>query len=108
MKLFAFHGGRRPKDNTLPSMTEIVPQLSVEEIFRDYCRGVVHPSRPGMYDPDDVNDDNFEEVEEQEDFSELFDIPVDRNPIDIPPSAPDPVLEEPSKDEPGNESPADE
>lgn len=89
-------------------MTEIVPQLSVEEIFRDYCRGVVHPSRPGMYDPDHINDDNFEEVEEQEDFSELFDIPVDRNPIDTPAPAPAPAQVEPSNEEPSNEPSADE
>lgn len=91
MELFVFTGGRKPKDNTLPTMTEVVPQLSVEEIFRDYCRGVLHPSRQGMYDPDYIDDDNFDEVEPFDDLSEIFE-------PSVPEPAPAPGDEPPSTD----------
>lgn len=87
MELFTFTGGRKPKDNTLPTMTEVVPQLSVEEIFRDYCRGVLHPSRQGMYDPDYIDDDNFDEVEPFDDISEIYE-------PSIPEPAPAPIEED--------------
>lgn len=94
MNLFVFRGGRRPKDNKLPSMTEVVPQLSVEDIFRDYCRGVLHPSRPGMYDPDHITDDNFDVPEIFDDFSDLYEQSLVPSPVeeDLPPAQEDPSV----------------
>lgn len=97
MKLVPLGHGRVPKDNNGPLLVEVVPQLSVEQIFRDYCRGILHPSLPGgMYDPDDVDDDNIQDVDEPEDISELY--------ISAPPQV---KLNEPPKDEP-DETPKDE
>lgn len=55
MKIFFPHGGKKATKNLLPDMVEYVPQLSLEDIFRDYCRGVLHPelSRPAGYDSED-------------------------------------------------------
>lgn len=92
MQLFTSKGGRKPKDNNLPSMTEVVPQLSVEEIFRDYCRGVLHPARPGIYDP--VESDEVEDVFEPEGIED-FDL------YEKPVSAPAP--KEPDNKEPAHE-----
>ena len=73
MKLVPLVGGRKPHDNDEPSLTVVVPQLSLEQIFRDYCRGVLHPdlSVQGQYDPDGVDDDDFPHLQEVEDISEF-------------------------------------
>lgn len=59
---------------TEPSMVEPVHNLSLEEILRDYSRGIVHSfSRQPMYDE---GEDLPEDLEEVEDFSDFFQEPA--------------------------------
>lgn len=74
MHLVPLTSSRKAHDNIQPTMTQVVPQLSLETIFRDYCRGVLHPelSRSGMYDPDWIDDDKVDFYLEAEDISDLL------------------------------------
>lgn len=110
MKICVYTSGRKAKKNDLPSMTEEIPQLSIEDIFRDYCRGVLHPSTMvGMYDPDGTSDDDFDHLEEVEDISQLVSsapAPTERGPEPAPaPAKPGP---EPKKNLPNEEPSGDE
>lgn len=51
-----------------PSMVEPCNNLSLEQIVKDFSRGIVHPSMPAMYD-DGV--DIPEEMNEISDFTDL-------------------------------------
>lgn len=54
--------------NTEPSIVEPAHNLSLEEILRDYSRGIVHTTRTPLYDEgDDVPDD-------LEEFDDIVDI----------------------------------
>ena len=55
---------------TMPSMCEPVHNLSIEEILRDYSRGIMHPSRTPIYD----DGDDITEVEPLEDLVDVWDI----------------------------------
>ena len=81
-------------------MTQVIPQLSLETIFRDYCRGVLHPelSQIGMYDPDGVEDDDLDFVQEVEDISELVEssLPAPKEPKNEPEEPPVPSDPEPA------------
>lgn len=50
-------------------MTEPSPSISLEQMVRDYSRGIVHSSRVAYYD----NGDDIEDPTEPEDISEVFD-----------------------------------
>lgn len=47
-----------------PSMTEPSPSISLEQMVRDYSRGIVHTSRVGYYDNGDDIPDDFHEPED--------------------------------------------
>lgn len=60
-------------ENTEPSIVEPVHNLSLEEILRDYSRGIVHTTRTPFYDEgDDVPDD----LEEFDDIVDIFPTPA--------------------------------
>lgn len=48
-------------------MCEPVHNLTIEEILRDYSRGIVHPSHPAMFD----DGDDVEEVDMMDDILDL-------------------------------------
>lgn len=71
-----------------PSMVEPVHNLTLEEIVRDYSRGILHPSRTPLYD----EGDDITEVELFEDFVDVYDSPVpteirDSHEVKTPPAA---------------------
>lgn len=72
---------------TEPSMVEPVHNLSLEEILRDYSRGIVHTfNRTPYYDEgDDVPDDDLLDIE---DFSDLLSDEPEVSPE--PPKEPEP------------------
>lgn len=51
-----------------PSMCEPVHNLTLEEIVRDYSRGILHPSRTPIYD----DGDDIVEVEDPEDLVDVL------------------------------------
>lgn len=63
-----------------PSMCEPVHNLSIEEIVRDYSRGIVHNFGPVYYDEGD-------DIEEVPRFEDLTDLESSENPLDdvVPP-----------------------
>lgn len=55
--------------NDLPSMVLPCHNLTVQQIFEDYCRGVIHTSGPqGIYDTDELNAEptETEDIEPQD------------------------------------------
>lgn len=72
----------------MPSMVEPVHNLTLEEIVRDYSRGILHPSRTALYD----EGDDITEVEPLEDFVDVYDSPSptvirDSHEVKTPPAA---------------------
>lgn len=51
-----------------PSMCEPVHNLSLEEIVRDYSRGILHPSLTPMYD----DGEDIQEVDPIDDLVDIF------------------------------------
>lgn len=51
-----------------PSMCEPVHNLTLEELVRDYSRGILHPSRTPIFD----DGDDIVEVEDPEDLVDVF------------------------------------
>lgn len=51
-----------------PSMCEPSPSISLEQMVRDYSRGIIHSSRIGYYD---YGEDIPEDFHEPEDISEV-------------------------------------
>lgn len=67
--LSVWRSGRKAGQTfTEPSMVEPVHNLSIEEILRDYSRGITHTFREGRYD----EGDEVEPVAEMEDFVDLL------------------------------------
>lgn len=52
----------------MPSMVEPVHNLTLEEIVRDYSRGILHPSRTPLYD----DGEDIQEVDEVDDIVDIF------------------------------------
>lgn len=52
----------------MPSMVEPVHNLTLEEIVRDYSRGILHPSRTPLYD----DGEDITEVDEVDDIVDIF------------------------------------
>lgn len=74
-----------------PSMCEPVHNLTLEEIIRDYSRGIVHTTRQAFYDEGD-------DVHDVEDFEDVVDLVGSSDPISeaspAPPALdPDPAPE---------------
>lgn len=71
-----------------PSMCEPVHNLTLEELVRDYSRGILHPSRTPLYD----EGDDIIEVEPLEDLVDVYDSPAstqirDSHEVETPPAA---------------------
>lgn len=58
------NGNKSGQTFTEPSMVEPVHNLSLEEIIRDYTRGITHSFREGLYDSGDevVAIDNYDDI----------------------------------------------
>lgn len=72
-----------------PSMCEPSPTISLEQMVRDYSRGILHSSRVGYYD----NGEEVEDPTEPEDISEVFEYEqklrsVKRTPAKVPDQVP--------------------
>lgn len=60
------------EDNFPPSIVEPCHNLSLEELVRDYSRGIVHPESSAIYDSDYDDSDEIREVNVPEDISEVL------------------------------------
>lgn len=58
------NGNKTGETFTEPSMVEPVHNLSIEEILRDYSRGITHSTREGFFDDGDeiVAVDNYDDI----------------------------------------------
>lgn len=78
-----------------PSMVEPCNNLSLEQIVRDYSRGILHPSLDALYDEgDDIPDD-------MQDLADLTDLVTSPAPATRPASRPAPTDGERSESEGG-------
>lgn len=88
-----------------PSMTEPSPSISLEQMVRDYSRGIIHSSRVSYFDDGEEVPDDFHEPE---DISEVHEsepsLPSRRRkttppapPVEPPAPEPDPKPQEPAK-----------
>lgn len=84
-----------------PSMCEPSSTISLEQMVRDYSRGILHSSRVGYYD----NGEEVEDPTEPEDISEVFEYEQKlrsrkRTPAKVPDQVPpaDPAPEKSMED----------
>ena len=76
-----------------PSMTEPSPSISLEQMVRDYSRGVIHTSRVGYYDN---GEDVPEDFHEPEDISEVQEYEASLRSRRRKPAPPVPPVEPPA------------
>lgn len=91
------HGPGDVQSDFGPSMCEPVHNLTLEEIIRDYSRGIVHTTRQAFYD-------DGEDVHDVEDFEDVVDLVV---PEDISPNLELGSSQAPEENVPEKETPSD-